>query len=264
MVAKVDLDGEHGRGRGRRMDGGERGSLAAMDRQVAAHAVCGPVAASAAARPIGCRWTQGRVPELRTDQALLPQRLEALRPRRRRLPGAARDVAPTHRRRRPPPGSIPAVADVSLDITRRRDLRHHGAVRLRQVDAGALPLPPDRADAAGEILFDGRDLLAVSERELIELRRHRMGMVFQHFALLPHLSVLRNVAFPLEIQGVARRRARAARARDDRARRPDGPRGQPAAASSPAGSSSASASPARSRSARSSGSSTSRSPRSIR
>ena len=35
-----------------------------------------------------------------------------------------------------------------------------------------------------------------------------MGMVFQHFALLPHLSVLRNVAFPLEIQGVARDEAR--------------------------------------------------------
>jgi glycine betaine/proline transport system ATP-binding protein len=58
--------------------------------------------------------------------------------------------------------------------------------------------------SAGQILFDGRDLLTASERELIELRRHRMGMVFQHFALLPHLSVLRNVAFPLEIQGVQR------------------------------------------------------------
>jgi glycine betaine/proline transport system ATP-binding protein len=39
---------------------------------------------------------------------------------------------------------------------------------------------------------------------MIEIRRHRMGMVFQHFALLPHLSVLGNVAFPLEVQGVAR------------------------------------------------------------
>jgi len=65
---------------------------------------------------------------------------------------------------------------------------------------------------AGEILFDGQDLLRAKERELIELRRHRMGMVFQHFALLPHLNVLENVAFPLEIQGV-KREERYARAR---------------------------------------------------
>ncbi|MEX2318533.1 MAG: ATP-binding cassette domain-containing protein, partial [Bauldia sp.] len=57
---------------------------------------------------------------------------------------------------------------------------------------------------AGEILFNGRNLLAASPREMIEIRRHRMGMVFQHFALLPHLSVLGNVGFPLEVQGVAR------------------------------------------------------------
>jgi glycine betaine/proline transport system ATP-binding protein len=58
--------------------------------------------------------------------------------------------------------------------------------------------------SAGEILFNGRNLLSASPREMIEIRRHRMGMVFQHFALLPHLSVLGNVGFPLEVQGVAR------------------------------------------------------------
>ena len=65
---------------------------------------------------------------------------------------------------------------------------------------------------AGEVLFEGRDLLKANERELMDIRRHKMGMVFQHFALLPHLSVLGNVAFPLEIQGVDRatREARAA------------------------------------------------------
>jgi glycine betaine/proline transport system ATP-binding protein len=65
----------------------------------------------------------------------------------------------------------------------------------------------------GEILFEGRDLLRASPRELIEIRRHKMGMVFQHFALLPHLSVLQNVAFPLEVQGIAapKREARARR-----------------------------------------------------
>ncbi|MHA1152340.1 MAG: quaternary amine ABC transporter ATP-binding protein [Alphaproteobacteria bacterium] len=57
---------------------------------------------------------------------------------------------------------------------------------------------------AGRVLFEGQDLLAASEKEMIEIRRHKMGMVFQHFALLPHLSVLGNVAFPLEVQGVGR------------------------------------------------------------
>lgn len=54
----------------------------------------------------------------------------------------------------------------------------------------------------GEVNFDGRDLLKASEAELIEIRRHKMGMVFQHFALLPHLTVLENVGFPLSVQGV--------------------------------------------------------------
>jgi glycine betaine/proline transport system ATP-binding protein len=65
---------------------------------------------------------------------------------------------------------------------------------------------------AGEILFLGRNLLAASEAEMTELRRHKMGMVFQHFALLPHLTALENAAFPLQVQG----RSRAAR--EERAR----------------------------------------------
>jgi len=60
---------------------------------------------------------------------------------------------------------------------------------------------------AGELLLDGQNLLQMSERELIEIRRHKMGMVFQHFALLPHLTVLQNVAFPLTIQGQSKAQA---------------------------------------------------------
>jgi len=57
---------------------------------------------------------------------------------------------------------------------------------------------------SGRVMFEDRNLLDVTEKELMDIRRHRMGMVFQHFALLPHLTVLGNVAFPLEIQGIAR------------------------------------------------------------
>jgi glycine betaine/proline transport system ATP-binding protein len=65
----------------------------------------------------------------------------------------------------------------------------------------------------GEIVFNGENLLAASDKRMIEVRRHQMGMVFQHFALLPHRDVIGNVAFPLEIQGVERSQ-REARARE--------------------------------------------------
>ncbi len=63
----------------------------------------------------------------------------------------------------------------------------------------------------GEIDFEGKDLLNATPQELIELRRHKMGMVFQNFGLLPHRDVLSNVAFPLEVQGLSKqeREARA-------------------------------------------------------
>jgi len=57
---------------------------------------------------------------------------------------------------------------------------------------------------AGEILFHGENLLSADDNRMIEIRRHKMGMVFQHFALLPHMTVLANVAFPLEVQGIDR------------------------------------------------------------
>ncbi len=57
---------------------------------------------------------------------------------------------------------------------------------------------------SGEIMFEGQDLLKHSESQMIQIRRHKMGMVFQHFALMPHLTVLGNVAFPLEVQGIDR------------------------------------------------------------
>ena len=67
--------------------------------------------------------------------------------------------------------------------------------------------------SGGDVLFKGENLLQASQARMIEIRRHQMGMVFQHFALLPHLTVLDNVAFPLDIQGMGRG-PREARARE--------------------------------------------------
>ena len=64
---------------------------------------------------------------------------------------------------------------------------------------------------AGRVEMDGKDVTAASRDELLQLRRHTSSMVFQHFGLLAHRTVLDNVAFGLEVQGMAKseRHARA-------------------------------------------------------
>ena len=54
----------------------------------------------------------------------------------------------------------------------------------------------------GKILIDGQDVMALNKNELQEFRNKKIGMVFQNFALMPHRSVIDNIAMPLEIRGV--------------------------------------------------------------
>mgnify|MGYP003144106535 CR=1 FL=1 len=56
---------------------------------------------------------------------------------------------------------------------------------------------------SGQVLYDGTDIAAMNDEELRELRRRDMSMVFQSFALMPHMSVVENAAFGLELAGVA-------------------------------------------------------------
>ncbi|AIV07661.1 TPA: glycine betaine/L-proline ABC transporter ATP-binding protein [Vibrio harveyi] len=65
----------------------------------------------------------------------------------------------------------------------------------------------------GQILVEGVDVMQLSSKELEEFRRHKMSMVFQRFGLLPHRTVVDNVAYGLEIQGI-KKEARLAKANE--------------------------------------------------
>lgn len=98
-------------------------------------------------------------------------------------------------------GLIAAVRDVSFDVYEGEILVIMGlsgsgkSTLIRCLTRLAEP-------SAGQVLFDGVDLLQASRSSLTDIRRRKMGMVFQHFGLLPHRTVLENIAFPLEIQNV--------------------------------------------------------------
>ena len=57
--------------------------------------------------------------------------------------------------------------------------------------------------SAGELLLGEQDFLAVNGKQLMQIRRNKIGMVFQHFGLFPHMTVLENIAYPLRVQGVS-------------------------------------------------------------
>jgi glycine betaine/proline transport system ATP-binding protein len=57
---------------------------------------------------------------------------------------------------------------------------------------------------SGTISLDGEDITQYDETRLVDMRRHKVAMVFQHFGLLPHRNVMDNAAFGLEVQGIAK------------------------------------------------------------
>lgn len=132
-------------------------------------------------------------------------------PKADRVPGdpelAALDAAELRRRT----GCTAAVRDVSFDVRKGEVfvvMGLSGSGKSTLVRCLTRLIEP----TSGEITMDGEDVLSMNTARLRELRRHRAAMVFQHFGLLPHRSVVDNVAYGLEIQGMdrAQRRARAA------------------------------------------------------
>ena len=57
---------------------------------------------------------------------------------------------------------------------------------------------------SGKILINGQDVMTLDRESLQELRNKKIGMVFQNFALMPHRSVVDNIAMPLEIRGISK------------------------------------------------------------
>lgn len=113
-------------------------------------------------------------------------------------------------------GAVIAVKDVSFQVNR-------GEVFVIMGLSGSgkstlIRCIPRLIDpTSGEIIVKGRNVLEMDEKELIEFRRYETAMVFQHYGLLPHRTVIENVAFGLKLRGVSLRermdRARYALAR---------------------------------------------------
>ncbi|SFU08627.1 quaternary amine ABC transporter ATP-binding protein [Sedimentitalea nanhaiensis] len=107
-------------------------------------------------------------------------------------------------------GLIPAVQDATFEVAEGElfvIMGLSGSGKSTLVRCISHLLDP----TGGEIRIHGEDIVTASKQRLIELRRNKLGMVFQHFGLFPHMTVAQNVAYPLRVQGVkqAARRAKA-------------------------------------------------------
>lgn len=109
-------------------------------------------------------------------------------------------------------GCVVAVRDVSFDIARGEvfvvmGLSGSGKSTLTRCITRLVEV------TSGSVELCGQDVVGAESKRLREIRRTKVSMVFQHFALLPHRNIVDNVAFGLEIQGVDRT-IRHARARE--------------------------------------------------
>ncbi|MDH3221022.1 MAG: glycine betaine/L-proline ABC transporter ATP-binding protein [Gammaproteobacteria bacterium] len=104
-------------------------------------------------------------------------------------------------------GHVIAVKDVSFEIRKGETfvvMGLSGSGKSTLVRCISRLIDP----TAGEMLIDGEDIMEYSEARLMELRRFRMSMVFQHFGLFPHRRVIDNIAFGLEIRGMDKKERR--------------------------------------------------------
>jgi len=100
-------------------------------------------------------------------------------------------------------GGIIGAEDVSLEIARGElfvIMGLSGSGKSTVLRCIAQLQRPSR----GAVMLDGQDLARMPEAALMKIRRHKMGMVFQNFGLVPHFTALQNIAFPLKVRGEPR------------------------------------------------------------
>ena len=95
-------------------------------------------------------------------------------------------------------GHVIAVKDVSFQVERGETfvvMGLSGSGKSTLVRCISRLIEPTQ----GEVLVDGVDTVTMPEKDLIDLRRHKLSMVFQHFGLLPHRRVVENIAYGLSL-----------------------------------------------------------------
>jgi glycine betaine/proline transport system ATP-binding protein len=98
-------------------------------------------------------------------------------------------------------GNVVAMRDVSLDVAPGEVfvvMGLSGSGKSTLIRCVTRLIEP----TAGTVFIEGADVTKASDDELMQIRRHKVSMVFQHFGLLPHRTLLDNVAFGLELRGV--------------------------------------------------------------
>ncbi len=100
-------------------------------------------------------------------------------------------------------GCVPAVRDMSFDVGRGEVfvvMGLSGSGKSTLVRCLTRLIEP----TAGQVLLEGNDIMKASPADLREIRRKKISMVFQHFGLLPHRSVIDNVSYGLQVRGIGK------------------------------------------------------------
>jgi len=101
-------------------------------------------------------------------------------------------------------GHVVAVKDVTFSVQKGETfvvMGLSGSGKSTLVRCLSRLIEPTR----GQVSIDGHDVTKMNNKDLTELRRNRMSMVFQHFGLFPHRRVIENIGYGLEIRGVKKK-----------------------------------------------------------